>query len=118
MSDSKDVWPPPISASNEPPPSPSEKPQAGIAALRCLLANAALTIAFFAFALAGFKTTNSNFAVVTGIWLVGELILVFAGIILGAIGLRSWQGKCGLIGSILSIGFFFILSFLYAFASA
>ena len=102
MSDSQDAWPPP-SISQEPIPPPPDKQKMGIASLRCLLASIILSIVCIALVM------GSGFWAMAGVWVMGELVLTYAGIQLGIRGLRSWQGKCGLCGSILMGVFDFLV---------
>lgn len=102
MKDSEDVGPPPPTALEEPSPSHSEKQQAGVYALRCFLTSVVLTMVCAVFLALSFAFTMAlNPVAIGGFWLIGELILTFVGIKLGLRGIQSWQGKCGLCGSIL-----------------
>ncbi|MEO7716575.1 MAG: hypothetical protein ABIY70_10250 [Capsulimonas sp.] len=96
MSDANNVWPPPPSISPEPIPSPPDKPKAGIAALRCFATSVVLVIVWVLFCIAGIGDIVTHV-----IWLIAEASLSFAGVAHGMRGVRSWQGKCGLFGSML-----------------
>ncbi|MCW3060228.1 MAG: hypothetical protein JWQ02_2049 [Capsulimonas sp.] len=81
----------------------SNEPRQGIVSLRYLIASATLAYTFAILVRLGLMPEGSAVFAFFGIWLIGQLLLIVKGITFGIRGFRSWQGKCGLYGSILMV---------------